>query len=449
MNESDKKYLLLIGLHIAIGFGLYYIPLFPKIYGFAILIGGIYYVINSQNRNNEVLYASAYIVGSEVLLRMTGGNINYEFSKYGVIIFMLIGMYYKGVSKHAAAYWIFLLFLLPCIFIATYSLKYTTDLQNKISFNTSGPFCLGITSLYCYTRKVTFKQLNEILLFIGLPIIANMIYLILYTPSVRDVITGTSSNYETSGGFGPNQVATILGLGMFVFISRLIYYSNSKLLLIVNLIIAFNISYRGLVTFSRGGMMTGFFMVIILVLITYFKISSRAKIKMNYLMIAVVITMVSTWIYSSNQTGGLIEKRYANQDATGREKEDRFTGRAELAKEEIETFLKNPFFGVGVGKTAEIRQQRIGEFVASHDEITRMASEHGALGVLGLLILFATPLFLYLDNNHNIYLLSFIVFWILTINHAAMRIAAPAFVYALSLLKVVVINEKEPVIHRE
>jgi hypothetical protein len=78
-----------------------------------------------------------------------------------------------------------------------------------------------------------------------------------------------------------------------------------------------------------------------------------------------------------------------------------------------------------------------------------MASEHGALGVLGLLILFATPLFLYLDNNHNIYLLSFIVFWILTINHAAMRIAAPAFVYALSLLKVVVINEKEPVIHRE
>lgn len=92
------------------------------------------------------------------------------------------------------------------------------------------------------------------------------------------------------------------------------------------------------------------------------------------------------------------------------EKEDQFTGRAELAKEEIETFLKNPFFGVGVGKTAEIRQQRIGEFVASHDEITRMASEHGALGVLGLLILFATPLFLYLDNNHNIYLLSFYSF---------------------------------------
>jgi hypothetical protein len=27
-------------------------------------------------------------------------------------------------------------------------------------------------------------------------------------------------------------------------------------------------------------------------------------------------------------------------------------------------------------------------------------------------------------------------FWLLTINHAAMRIAAPAFVYALALLKI-------------
>jgi hypothetical protein len=35
-------------------------------------------------------------------------------------------------------------------------------------------------------------------------------------PNVRDVI-GTQSNFETSGGFGPNQVATFLGLGMFVF----------------------------------------------------------------------------------------------------------------------------------------------------------------------------------------------------------------------------------------
>ena len=109
------------------------------------------------------MYSAAYIVGSEAILRMTGGNPLYEFSKYGVVLLMFIGFYYKGISKNAAAYWIFLLLLFPGVFIATYSLKYTTDVQNRISFNTSGPICLAICSLYCYTRKVTFKQVNEIL----------------------------------------------------------------------------------------------------------------------------------------------------------------------------------------------------------------------------------------------------------------------------------------------
>jgi hypothetical protein len=263
------------------------------------------------------------------------------------------------------------------------------------------------------------------------------------------VITGTGSNYTTSGGFGPNQVATILGLGMFVFVSRLIYYSNSKVLFIINFIIAFNITYRGLVTFSRGGMMTGFIMLTILIFITYFNINSKARIKMNYVFIAIMTVLIATWLYTSNQTDGLIEKRYANEDASGRAKEDQFTGRGKLAAEEIKTFLDNPIFGVGVGRTAEMRQQRIGVFIATHNEITRMLAEHGSLGILGLMILLATPLFLYLDNKQNVYLVCFIVFWILTINHAAMRMAAPAYVYALSLLKVVVINEKEPALHRK
>lgn len=442
MKESEKRYLFLILIHVAIGAALFYVPFFSKIYGYTILFGGIYYVFNSQNQNNEVLYASAYIVGSEAILRMTGGTINYEFSKYGVVIFMLIGVYFKGISKDAIAYLIFLLLLLPGIFIATHSLKYTTDLQNKISFNMSGPLCLGVCSLYCYSKKVTFKQINEILLLVGLPIITTMIYLTLYTPNLREVLTSTSSNFKTSGGFGPNQVSTILGLGMFIFVSRLIYFSSSKKLFILNLIIALNVSYRGLVTFSRGGMMTGFFMIIVLIIVTYLKVNSSAKAKMNYLLIAIATAMFITWSYTSSQTGGLIEKRYANQNAAGKVSEDKFTGRGELAEEEFEFFVKNPFFGIGVGKSGELRQEKIGELVVSHSEITRLIAEHGSLGIIAFMILFFTPLILYLDNNHNIFLICFIIFWILTINHAAMRMAAPAFIYSLSLLKVEINHDK-------
>ena len=441
MQASDKKYFLLIILHVAIGFAIFYVPFFPKIYGYSIILGGAYYVINAQNKNHEVLYAAAYIVGSEAVLRMTGGNPVYEFSKYGVILFVLLGFYFSGISKNAIPYWIFLILLVPSILIATQTLNYDTEMMKRLSFNMSGPLFLGMCSLYCYQRQISFKQINNIILLTGLPIIVTTIYLTLYTPDLREVLTGTGSNYATSGGFGPNQVATILGLGMFVFVSRLIYFSASKMLFIVNLIIAFNISYRGLVTFSRGGMLTGFLMILTLIAITYYKVNSRGKVKMNFLVIGIVLAMMEIWTYSSYQTSGLLDKRYANEDATGRVKEDQFTGRTEIAESEITIFLENPIFGAGVGRATEIRQEGTGQVVLSHSEITRLLAEHGSIGIIILLILIVTPLVLYIDNQFNIYVLSFLIFWALTINHAAMRMAAPAFIYALSLLKVK-FNEK-------
>ena len=84
----------------------------------------------------------------------------------------------------------------------------------------------------------------------------------------------------------------------------------------------------------------------------------------------------------------------------------------------------------------QIRKETFGEEVASHNEITRMFSEHGLFGIFGLLILFVTPFIMYINNRQHLYFLSFFVFWLLTINHAAMRTAAPAFVYAMSLLLV-------------
>ena len=448
MLKTEKSYIFLILLHVAIGGLFYYMPFFPKIFGYGILVGGALYVINSQNKNNEVLYAAAYIVGSEVILRMTNGNPVYEFSKFGVMIFILIGVYFSGVSKNAIPYWIFLLLLIPGVIIGVLALSYQGSLRKEISFNISGPVCLGICALYTYTRRVTLQQINNILLCIGLPIICCVVYLTLYTPSVRDIVTGTGSNSDLSGGFGPNQVSTILGFGMFLFIARLVYNSKTVLLFAINLIVVLNISFRGLVTFSRGGMLTGMIMVVVLVLVTYFQINKGGKMKMNVMVLFVSLALLATWTYSSSETSGLIDKRYTNKDATGRVKEDKLSGRGELASDEIDSFLQSPFLGVGVGKNQELRRERTGELVVSHNEITRMMAEHGSLGILALVILFLTPIILYIDNKYNIYVLCFVSFWLLTINHAAMRLAAPAFIYALSLLKVV-FNEEELIVHRK
>lgn len=448
MELKDRSYMMLVIAHILIGIAIYVVPGASALYGYGIFMAGIYIVIKNQNRNHEVLLVAGYMVGAEVILRMTNGIPLYEFTKYGIVVLVLIGTYYNGISKNGVPYWIFLLLLIPAVVVAAVSYNQAGDLRKIISFNISGPFCLGVCSLYTYTRRISFDKINDVLLCTGLPIIASTVYLILYTPSIREVITGTGSSNETSGGFGPNQVATVLGLGTFIFVNRLMFKSRSVLTVVINLIIILNITFRGLVTFSRGGMMTAFVMIIVLFLFTYVKVNRRSRGKMNYLLLFIFTAMTVTWIYSSNETSGLIDKRYANQDAAGRTKESKFTGREEIAADEIKTFLEHPIVGVGVGMDVETRFERTGELVLSHSEITRMLSEHGMLGIIALIILFFTPLFLYLDNKHNIYLACFIVFWILTINHAAMRLAMPAFIYSLSLLKVYLPDEKTP-IHRK
>lgn len=441
MQKADKTYFILILIHLIIGAMLYYVPLFPKIYGYSVIIGGIFYIINSKNANNEVLYATAYMVGSEIVLRMTDGNPVYEFSKFGVMIFMAIGVYFSGISKYGVAYWIFLLLLIPATIYTTTELNYTISLRKEISFNISGPVCLAVCSIYNYSRKIRSEQLSNIFLCIGMPVISCLMYLTLYAPSIKELVLDTNSNSATSGGFGPNQVSTMLGLGMFVFVSRLMFNSKTKYVFIANLLISIWMTYRGLITFSRGGMITGFVMIAVLIIVTFFFISSANKIRMLVMIGFVSLIFVIAWNYSSDQTNGMIDKRYANKDAAGREKEDKLSGRGELAEDEFETFKRHPIIGVGVGRSMEQRFERTGEIIASHSEITRMISEHGSLGILGLMILFLTPLVLYLDNKYNVYLLSCLIFWLLTINHAAMRLAAPAFMYSLSLIKVIIKDE--------
>jgi hypothetical protein len=448
MKKEEILYLNLILFHAGLGFVIFLMPFLSILYGYAILIFGALYIIKNKNKNNEALMAAAYVVGSEVFLRMTGGNSSYEISKYSVMGFLFIGVIYTGLSKNATPYWLFLLILIPSVILSTAVLNFDTNMRTAIAFNISGPVCLGISSIYTYRRKISLDEMNSIILSMGLPIISCAIYLIFYTPNLQDVITSTQSNFATSGGFGPNQVATILGLGMFIFFSRIIVASETKFSLILNFIIASTIGYRGIITFSRGGMITGLIMIISLVVFLYYKANGNGRLKLNVILLLIVGAMFLVWTYSSVQTNGLIDKRYANQDAAGRKKQSNFTGREEVAQSELNMFLDNPIFGVGVGKGSEVREEKTGNKVASHDEITRMIAEHGTFGIIGLLILFFTPLILYLENKFNLYLLCFFVFWLLTINHAAMRIAAPAFVYSLALLnvnfgKVPIRNSKE------
>ncbi|KAF2334198.1 O-antigen ligase family protein [Flavobacterium ginsenosidimutans] len=436
MKNIKFTYTSLIILHIVIAFAVFVLPFLSKIYAFLIPVIGAFFVFKNKNKNNEVLYVSAYLVGAEVFLRMTGGNFNNEYVKYLVVFFMLCGMVFNNFSKSAFIFSFFLILLLPAVLITTETASFDIDIRKILVFNLSGPFCLAICATYMINRKVVFNELQNILKAIGFPVIATTVYLFLYTPSIKEVVTGTQSNFATSGGFGPNQVSTILGLGIFVFFTQLVLFSKSKKDIFINGSLLIFTSYRGIVTFSRGGIFTAIAMIICLFAVVYYFSNAKGKSKFVLVFFLTGLISIGIWTYTSFQTHGLIEKRYANKDARGREKKDRLGGREEVMNAEINLFLNNPVFGVGAGMSKYERVEELGQEVASHSEITRLIAEHGVFGIFAFLILFFTPIISYINNKQHLYFLSFFMFWLLTINHAAMRIAAPAFVYALSLLYV-------------
>lgn len=431
------SYPFLVLVHLLIALAVFALPFLSKIYAILIPFAGLLYVFGTKNKNNEVLLVAAYMVGMEVFLRMTGGNFNNEYVKVSVIVLMLVGMMYSGFSMNSLVYGFFLILLIPGILMTSVSDDLSTDIKKVLVFNLSGPVCLGITAIYTLKRNINFSDLQNIVLVIGLPVITTTAYLFLYNPSVQDVVTGTQSNFETSGGFGPNQVSTILGLGMFVFFAQLVLFSKSKKMWILNGGLLLLVSYRAIVTFSRGGVITGAAMIVGLIILLYYYSNVKTKLKLSIIMIVTVLLGLAVWSYSSLQTSGLIDKRYANEDAAGRVKKDKLGGREAIMNAEFNLFSSNPITGVGAGLGKQYRKNmgKI-EDAASHNEITRMLAEHGLCGVFGLLILFVTPFIMYINNRQHFYFLSFYLFWLLTINHAAMRTAAPAFVYALTLLTI-------------
>ncbi len=446
--KTNITYITAVSFHIILGLLIYANESLSKFYFVIALVYFLYRVITAADnlKTLEILKACAYFVGAEVFFRTTKGAISYEAGKYLVIVFILLGMFYKGISGRSYPYFMYLMFLIPSIFVASTTLSFDANFRTNIAFVLSGPVCLGLSALFCYDKHVTFKQMSQILLFMLLPIITHTAYVYFYAPDLRDILTSTASNREAAGGFGSNQVATVLGLGAFLISIRIFINSSSFWLKALNFVLLIFVSYRAIVTLSRGGVIAAILSIIIFLIFYFVKSNYRIKNRILGIFVFFIGALILAWFVSSSQTRGLTEKRYANKNAAGIEKNDVTTGRTDLFLEEIEGFITNPFFGIGSSRAKDLRIEIEGQGVTSHNEVSRTLAEHGAFGVIILVILIFKPFDMRVRNRENYYFFAFLAFWFATINHSSMRIAAPAFMYGLALLNVK--HEKRPV-HRK
>ena len=393
-------------------------------------------ISRKQDKLFHVLLAASYFTGAEVYIRMTKAYFFFETGKYAVIWFALLGMIYIGFKRNAIPYMAYLVLLLPGILISYEAIAYDVNFRKTILFNFSGPLCLTVAAVFLYGKTVTFSQMLKILDYMIYPLIATTVYVVLYSPDIREAVTGTASNSAVSGGYGPNQVATVLGLGVFLLLTRLLIPYKNILVQWVMMFFMALMAYRALLTFSRGGVLVSVIICLVFIIVYYFTSGIAVKVKTSMRVLGLVAAGLGIWTFTILQTGGMIENRYTNKDALGREKEDITTGRADLFQTEMNTFMENPFLGVCVGGSKFYFETEMGTELPTHNEISRMLSEHGMFGIFALLTLIFSPILSKLGGRKNIWFWPFLAFWGLTIAHSSMRIAAPAFIYALCLLNI-------------
>jgi O-antigen ligase len=431
---------LFIGIHLAFGF-LGTLPLFSNILGLLTVGLPLYFIYSSKNQNEEAFLFASYIVGAEVFIRMIGGFVLYETGKYAVAIYLILGLVLINKNKQAVAVQYLLYIFLLLLGILFTQVPEGESLRKNILFNLSGPIGLGIAAFYFYKREITKDQLYNGLYFMLLPLFSMVVFLYFRTPDLSEIVFGGEANFQTSGGFGPNQVATAIGLGIFIITVFLLSKYKLSGYIFIDAIFLIYFIFRGLLTFSRGGIVTA--VIVIVAFAFFFLLYNKANIRslFKYILIGIFFTF-AIWLYTLDVTGGMLNNRYTGKNAAGIQK-DITTGRADLLSIQLENFFDTPL-GIGVGNGKYERLKRIENITgASHNEIGRLLEEHGYIGLFLLILLLIVPLFNFFRANsfQKAFIISFYLLWFLTINHSAMRIALPGFIYALSLINITAIDE--------
>ena len=189
-----------------------------------------------------------------MLLRMGRATLFWEFGKYAIIYFILLGIIRKSkeININVPILFYFLLLSLSIILVPYNSFS---QWRQDIAFNLSGPAMLMISSIYFFNTRISKIELLNILSFAIYPIISMSVFVYLKMPDIQTYNFLPYSNPSTSGGYGPNQVSTIFGLGVAILVLSQILRGEifgRKAIDLSILILFFSL---GLMTFSRGGIL--------------------------------------------------------------------------------------------------------------------------------------------------------------------------------------------------
>ncbi|MCI0615109.1 O-antigen ligase family protein, partial [bacterium] len=358
-------------LHIPLSLVMLHYPFLSTVHAFTVL--GVGVIACLIGRLDVAAAAAAYITGAEVLWRMTNASIFWEYGKYATLLICTIGIFRTGVRKISIPFLYFLLLVPSTIFTAEWSSFATA--RNELSFNLSGPLALFASLCFFSGKTLNRRQFGRILVSLVAPIIGIVSIAIYSTISASQINFTDESNRVTSGGYGPNQVSAMLGLGGLVLVLFIISIKANRFLKIAAGVLCAVLLSQSLLTFSRGGSymaLTGMAAAILIV------IRKRHVVPFLFGMI-IVAAIFSVWVlpWMNSFTGGTLEERYTDFQSSGR---------VDIVRDDLRIFKEHPFLGVGPGMAAGYRYLYY-RGAAAHTEFSRMLAEHGLLGLAAIILL--------------------------------------------------------------
>jgi hypothetical protein len=365
---------------------------FPMIIFFYVSLAysffNLFWIHHSQ-RPRLIAEIVIYFASFEALGRLSGSDpyLPYELGKYILLILCPVGLILtKNYSWKGMIGFVILLISFPAVLFDESGQVTFNDLK----FNLLGLLNMGVAIWFFSSLEITLKNLINWSKLIVFPIISVLFLIIIRTPTLDEVEFSLGANFETAGGFGSNQVSTILGLGIVVMTFCLLLnyrISGYKLIDLLTLIL---FTVQGLLTFSRGGIIGAF--ISILAFIFYLgklTIWERKKLQIpNFkkYILPLSISLIVVIFLANIITGGMLFLRYMGETkgtlsgSAEKNLNKITTNRSDIFLEDVELFTEFPLFGVGVGASTYMRNEY--KNFAPHVEFSRLMAEHGIIGLI-------------------------------------------------------------------
>jgi hypothetical protein len=388
-------------------------------------------------RPSQVAQWIGYVVGAEVLWRMCKAPIPWEFAKYAICFVCVVSLLRSGAIRRSLLPLLYFGLLIPAAFI-TFALLPLNEARQQVSFNLSGPLCLALCALWFQILQLTKTGFQRVGVMLLGPI-AGVAFIALFGLATTEVDFTSESNLATSGGYGPNQVSAMFGLGALLAVFLYLGEKRSHLLRGALALSALWLLAQSALTFSRTGLyLFGATFGVAAIFLVQWKGGGRRFVFLSLVLgtaVCIVLPMLDAF------TGGKLGERFRYTGLTGRDS---------IAKMDLQIWRERPVFGAGAGMSEYLRAA-LGDEHAAHTEYTRLMAEHGLLGAISLcvLLLMTGQAFLRAQGPWAKAIVSALAVWaFLFMAVTAMRLAAPAFLLGLIHARFLIEPGTQPTIAR-